>query len=65
MICSTCSKLAILHGKRKCNRCQSDVFVNLAILCEICSFNDKSCSICLKKIQNAITSSAGCGCGKK
>lgn len=64
MMCPNCSKLAFLYTKKKCNRCQGEVIVNIAQICELCSFNEKICSICIKKIQNKATHK-GCGCGGK
>lgn len=64
MICANCSKLAFLYCKKSCLRCQGQVVVNIAVICEVCSAKDNVCTICLKKIQGP-TRPAGCGCGKK
>lgn len=64
MFCPNCSKLAILHTKKTCIRCQGEVFNNLSVLCETCSGTEKICSICLKKTQNSLAAklaTAGCG----
>lgn len=64
MMCENCSKLAFLYTKKACVRCQSSVIISLAVLCELCSFGDKICSVCLKKIQIA-RPARGCNCGHK
>jgi hypothetical protein len=67
MLCSNCVKLAILSTNKKCVRCQGIVYTNLNVLCEQCSTNEKTCSICLKKIvsQAERMKGRGCGCGSK
>ena len=70
MLCTTCSKLAILYTNKKCIKCQSDVYQNISTLCETCSSREKICSACLRKIYKGLEnpkykhSHAGCkGCG--
>lgn len=65
MMCPSCTKLAFIYLNKQCLRCQGVVNINIAVICENCSFNDKICTICLKKIQNSTQSNRGCGCGKK
>lgn len=65
MMCSSCSRLAFLYTKKICIRCQGEVAVNIAVICEICSIKNKICSVCSKKIQNQPPRTGGCGCGKK
>jgi len=65
MMCSNCSKLAFLYTKKQCMRCQGVVVVNVAVICELCSTNDKICSVCLKKLTPLQPKSGGCNCGKK
>lgn len=50
MLCTNCSKLAILYCNKKCLRCQSNVLQNISVICEACSKQNKQCSACLKKI---------------
>lgn len=49
MLCNNCVKLAYLHTKKKCVRCQGDVFENISVLCNRCSVAEGVCSVCLKK----------------
>jgi hypothetical protein len=65
MMCTNCSKLAFIYTKKRCIRCQAEVLVTVAVLCELCSLNDRICSVCLKKISNPATVQRGCGCGGK
>lgn len=65
MFCNNCVKLAYLHTKKKCIRCQSDVLNNISVLCEKCSGNENVCSACLKKIAPKSYTKRGCkSCGK-
>jgi hypothetical protein len=48
MFCNNCIKLAYLHTKKKCIRCQGEVLNNIAVLCNRCSSNESVCSVCLK-----------------
>ena len=64
MLCANCSRLSFQYTKKKCLRCQADVIISLAVICEACSLNNKICAICSKKLQNANTS-RGCGCHGK
>lgn len=65
MICAACSKLAYLNNIKPCLRCQGQVIVNIAVICEVCSTKDQLCSVCLKKTLPASARTGGCGCGKK
>lgn len=69
MFCSNCAKLAILHTKKICIKCQGEIFNNLSVLCETCSARDKVCAICVKKTQNLLAAklaTSGCvPCGRK
>lgn len=51
MLCTNCSKLALLYTKKSCIKCQGDVLNNISVLCETCSNVDKVCAVCLKKVQ--------------
>ena len=64
MICSNCSKLAYLYTNKNCLRCQGNVTVNIAVICEVCSANSNNCTICLKNIPKNPPQSGGCNCGK-
>lgn len=67
MFCTNCVKLAYLHTKRSCIRCQSEVLNNISVLCLKCASTEGVCAACLKKtsrigIQNP--SKKGCrSCG--
>lgn len=69
MLCTTCSKLAVLYTtNKKCIKCQSKVYQNIAVLCDPCSKTTKSCAACLKKVYDPLEhpKMTGCkGCGKK
>lgn len=65
MMCASCSKLAFLYTKKSCLRCQGEVVITIAVICEICSTKEQICSVCLKKIVNNPPRTGGCGCGKK
>lgn len=68
MLCQSCLKLSFQYIDKKCVRCKGEVLVNLAILCENCSSQDKSCAVCLKKVDPSakkVLSSGGCRCGSK
>ena len=54
MFCSNCVKLVYLHTKKKCVRCQGEVFNNISVLCTKCCTAEGVCSVCLKK-QNLAT----------
>lgn len=62
MLCLNCSKLAYLHTKRVCIRCQGEVLNNISVLCEFCSKTDNVCAVCIKKIPTA-TDKKNIGCG--
>lgn len=68
MLCVNCSKLSILPASRECRSCKSKLFTNMQIICDNCSDKNKTCSICMKKMQNSIglkLKFSGCGnCGK-
>jgi hypothetical protein len=64
MLCSNCSKLAMLVTKRICIRCKSLVSNNISILCELCSKTEKVCSVCLKKINVELKQQRYRGCGR-
>ena len=69
MLCSNCSKLAILTSNRNCVRCKGSILNTLSCICDRCSTEQNICSICLKKILNPATfirksSKGGCrSCG--
>jgi len=67
MFCNNCVKLAYLHTKRRCIRCQSEVLNNISVLCIRCSGEEGVCSVCLKKSQRTGSQNPnkkGCGsCG--
>lgn len=65
MMCVSCSRLAFLYTKKSCVRCQGQVLVTVAVLCEVCSLTDKVCSVCLKKVNTNPPIKRGCGCGGK
>jgi len=67
MLCSNCSKLATMVTHKKCVRCQGAVYININVLCDNCSNNEKQCAVCIKKIVTNIqrATTKGCGCGKK
>ena len=65
MLCTNCLYLAFMYSNKKCIRCNSDVTINISVLCEQCSLTSKSCAVCLKKIVNHKINKGGCGCGKK
>ena len=66
MLCDNCNKLAIVYTTKKCMKCQGAIFINISIICESCSAQNKSCSACFKKIQPLSNNRAKpCGsCGK-
>jgi len=49
MFCNNCIRLTYLNTKKKCMKCQSDVYINIAVLCDNCSASEGTCGICLKK----------------
>ncbi len=49
MFCNNCVKLAYLHTKKKCIRCQSEVLNNISVICVKCSGAEGICSVCLRK----------------
>lgn len=49
MFCNNCVKLAYLHTKKSCIRCQSEVLNNISVLCIKCASTEGVCSVCLKK----------------
>lgn len=67
MLCPNCNKLAFMHTKRSCIRCQNDVFSNISVLCDSCSSNARQCAVCLKKVftEAERARNKGCGCGRK
>ena len=65
MMCTNCSKLAFIYVKKACLRCQGEVAINIAVVCEICSAKNKICTVCSKKILPPVSKVGGCGCGKK
>lgn len=50
MLCTSCSKLSMMHVSRKCIKCQGQILNNISCICENCSNSEKLCSVCLKKI---------------
>lgn len=64
MLCVNCSKLSYIYANKKCIRCNSNVNINIAVLCDACSNSDRLCAICLKKTNLNKSQSKGCGCGK-
>lgn len=67
MLCTSCARLAILHTKRSCIKCQGAVYQNIAVLCDACSASEKTCAACLKKVISVFDrqKQSGCNCGKK
>ena len=61
MFCSNCAKLAYLHTKKKCVRCQGDVFTNISVLCTRCATAEGVCAVCLKKKPLATSNPANYG----
>lgn len=68
MLCNNCSKLAFNKASRKCVKCNSLINNNIYALCDNCSSTDKMCSVCLKRLNNPVTTKyfkGGCrSCGK-
>lgn len=62
MFCNNCVKLAYLHTKKSCIKCQSDVLNNISVLCAKCSGNEGVCAVCLKKVLSGANSSTKRGC---
>lgn len=62
MLCSTCSKLAVLFIKKNCLGCGGIVNKNITVICDICSNNKSQCAACLKIISK--NKPGGCKCGK-
>lgn len=54
-----------MYTNKKCMRCQGAVIVSVAAICEVCSANDKICTVCLKKLAPLQPAPGGCNCGKK
>jgi len=50
MFCSNCVKLAYLHTRKKCVRCQGEVLNNISVLCVKCATDNATCSVCLKNV---------------
>ncbi len=65
MLCTSCSKLALLSVNKHCIKCQNVITNNLSILCDFCSSTEKQCAICLKKMQTASSRYRGCNCSGK
>jgi len=67
MLCPNCSKLASLQTKKTCIRCQGAVFINIGILCDLCSRTEKKCAVCVKTVMTDTERAAkrGCNCGSK
>ena len=64
MFCPNCLKLAYLHTKKPCLKCQGEVLNTISVLCEFCSNTEKICAVCLKKVNNSATNKfayGGCG----
>lgn len=49
MFCDSCSKLSTLYTNKKCMKCQGSIYINISIICDICSNENQCCSVCLKK----------------
>lgn len=64
MLCTICSKLAIIYLKKTCMKCQLPINQNILVLCDECSKQSKSCAACLRKIGPSRTIK-DCGCNKK
>lgn len=64
MLCSNCSKLAVIFSSRKCKKCKSSINTNLEVICDSCSKKDNVCGICLKKI-NLNKNVRSCNCGRR
>lgn len=65
MFCSNCAKLAFIYTKKACLRCQGEVAINIAVICEKCSSINRICTVCSKKIVDPSVNKGGCNCGKK
>ena len=65
MLCTNCSKLALIQSNKSCIRCQGNINNNISVLCDFCSASDQKCAICLKKIITpGIPGRRGCNCGR-
>ena len=70
-LCPSCSKLALLNTEKICLKCKGKIYNRLSCICDKCSEQEGVCSICLKKVNNTLSSKSGkifggCGsCGKK
>jgi hypothetical protein len=67
MLCSNCSKLALLNSNKTCVRCKGSVLNNIAVLCDGCSIKEKKCAVCVKTIisNSDRATKRGCNCGGK
>lgn len=67
MFCNNCIKLAYLHTKKKCIKCQSEVLNNISVLCIKCAGTEGVCSVCLKhtsRVTSPVNYNKGCrSCG--
>lgn len=54
MLCNSCSKLLALPSQKMCLRCRGTILLNLSVICDGCSMAEKMCSICLKKLVEAV-----------
>lgn len=71
MLCLNCIKLAFVENANKtCMSCSGPCVYGQYAICEKCSIEQKSCSVCLKKIFQTISqvrvfSNTCSTCGKK
>ncbi len=66
MLCSSCSTLLFNYNKHNCVKCNKIIEKNMFILCDDCSFQDQTCSVCLKKTNGHLSKkNRGCRCQSK
>lgn len=67
MICSSCSKLSSIATKKQCKKCKTDIYSNIAVICNSCSDKNNICAYCLKKLlSDSKLRPKGCfSCGNK
>jgi len=65
MLCSNCLKLAFLHTRKTCHKCQGIILNSISVICESCATKDNICSVCLKKIIDNIRKPGCVRCGRK
>ena len=54
MLCNNCKKLASVDANNPCRKCKAAVLINIAVICEACSIDNKSCEVCLKKVYKGL-----------